>query len=1098
MKNYLLILLLLASINTIVSPIAVFSQNSDAIDPLKGNREIIDESKLALFWSDRHAENADLHFSLFDFISFGNPAIGDSLTEMSRSSIGGSFQSSGDHAKDIVAGNFTGGDIDDVVMIWEGANRSMMMAVPGIDAGSMSWTSENAFQLKPEGTLADDVHSRRQMRIVSGQFTEDEREELLLTWWDADGTVKMEIFNLDAGGNPEAPIAQHTSIPLPVADVNRLMVPRSAYYDVATGSFDGGGTDMIVLASVDEVACDFSTGCWDVMARVYRLDGNSLQLVDQASFFSKFDNTNRWLDNIAVTAGDFTGTGTDQIFVGYHIPREGSTNRWYLQGMWLENNTLQVNSADGGQVHQTTGSRGFPLTLLSADLNLDGVDELIYAGRTLNIYSADSLMRFRNIGGTSLSTQPGNHSRHTLIVADLDGGSAMWRQNPDQRPEIAYIRNLTVSDDGGISNDGVFELHVLRFTTGQFNLQEVAVKRYDRVNNSSPRVPLLVAGNFGDRGVRVGKPSYHRRTDIVQPLVIINAPPIHFDVFGDTVFDVSGCFSANCGFSATYFKEVQKTFEMSAEIRGDWQIGADIEGGLNTILENIPVAGELVADLLGALGLGIDFSLEKSYGEGFSDLTGSSRIVRVEQEIETLKDDVVYATIMDYDVWEYPLWVRNQFAGNMIIVLPTLKQNAWFPAKSPEGLAHRPYHELGNILSYPRITGPDDNRRLVESLRWNTGDRVTLGSQTSRWSISRQTNTFNESTSFTQTSMAGNLDIDLPIPTVSVNLNGDYSNETINTHRTEISDLEGLVVRFGAINTSMEGSESYYSVTPYVYWDHSGALVLDYAVQPSVSDIGGVSTWWEERYGKLPDLAFNLPWRNEAAKTGTAVSELKRTESRNIVVNPRNANPGDEVWISALVQNYSLLPSSDHVPIRFYAGDPENGGVPITGTELNPDPMVGPIASRGSAKVSAPWTVPDTETGSFIRVYAVIDPDNTIEEIHKDNNMGWGLLLTGTATQIDDVDIYAGQIPEAITLHQNYPNPFNPETTVRFELPAHGQVRLEVFDILGRRVAVLVDSELSPGNHQIRFDASGLSSGIYLYRLNAGGSILTRKMTLIK
>jgi len=307
-----------------------------------------------------------------------------------------------------------------------------------------------------------------------------------------------------------------------------------------------------------------------------------------------------------------------------------------------------------------------------------------------------------------------------------------------------------------------------------------------------------------------------------------------------------------------------------------------------------------------------------------------------------------------------------------------------------------------------------------------------------------------------------------------------------------------LIVRFGGINTSLEGSDTFYSVTPYVYWDRSGALVLDYAVQPSVAEVGGVPTWWEERYGQLPDLAFNLPWRNEAAKTGTTVSELKRTESKNIVVNPRNANPGDEVWITALVQNYSLLPSSDPVPVRFYAGDPANGGVPITGTELNPDPMIEPLAARGSGTVRAPWTVPDTDGGSFIRVYAVIDPDNTIQEIHKDNNKGWGLLLTGTATSIEDEDLNESQLPASVSLHQNYPNPFNPATTIRFELPDREQVRLEVFDILGRRVALLVDEEMTAGSHQVRFDASRLSSGVYLYRLHTGSAMLTRKMTLIK
>jgi hypothetical protein len=1073
----------------------VLAQNENSNDPLKGGRDLIDESKLVLFWSDRHGTNSDIHHSIFDFISYGNPAIEDSLAETGRTGIGGQYQTAGDKAKDIVAGRFTGGDIDDVVMIWEGPNRSIIMAVPGIDAETMAWSAENVFVLKPEGTLVDDVYTRRQMRIVKGQFTEDEREELLLTWWDADGTVKMEIFNLGANGNPEAPIVQHSSISLPLSDFNTLT--RSAYYDVATGNFDGGDTDMIVLATIEEFDCEFSFGCWDVIARVYRVAGGGLQLVDTAAFFRKMDNSNRWVGNIAVAAGDYAGSGSDQIYVGYHIPHEGSTHRWYLQGMWLENNALQYDTQDGGQVHQTIGSRGFPLTLIAADIDLDGKDELVYAGRTLQIFRADSLMRFNQISGGSLGTEPGNHSRHTLIVADLDGGSAMWRENPNQVPEIAYIRNLTVSDDNFISTDGMFELNVLRFTAGQFNLQNVATIRYDRIDNSSTRYPLLVAGNFGDRGIRVGTPSFYRRTNIVQPLVIINAPPTHFDVFGETVFDVTGCYTGDCGFGATYFKEVQKTFEMSTEIMGDWQVGAGIDVGISNILGDVPVAGDVVDDVAGALGFGLDFSFEASYGEGFSELTGGSQILRVEQEIETLQDDVVYATVVDYDIWEYPLYVRGRFAGNMIIVLPGLKQNAWFPAKSPEGLAHRPYHEVGNILSYPRITGPGDNNRIAESLRWDTGDRTTLGTQTSSWSISRQSDTFSETSSSTHTSIGGDLDISLPIPTVSINLNGDYSKETVNTHRTAVSDLEGLIVRFGGINTSMEGSESFYSITPYVYWDRSGALVLDYAVQPSISDIGGVPTWWQERYGQHPDLAFNLPWRNDAEKTGTPVTVEKRTETKNIVINPQNAKPGDEVSITALVQNYSLLPFSDQAPVRFYAGDPDNGGIPITGTGANPDPVIGALAARGSGTVGTTWTVEGGGNGSFIRIYAVIDPDNTVTEIHKNNNKGWAVLRMDSATGVDD-DHEGPELPAVFSLEQNYPNPFNPSTTIRFSIHETSNVTLIVYDILGRRARTLIDDRLQPGEYSQVFNAGGLASGVYLYQLRAGNRVETKRFMLIK
>jgi len=92
----------------------------------------------------------------------------------------------------------------------------------------------------------------------------------------------------------------------------------------------------------------------------------------------------------------------------------------------------------------------------------------------------------------------------------------------------------------------------------------------------------------------------------------------------------------------------------------------------------------------------------------------------------------------------------------------------------------------------------------------------------------------------------------------------------------------------------------------------------------------------------------------------------------------------------------------------------------------------------------------------------------------------------------------ASGLPESIQLKQNYPNPFNPTTAIAFGVPRAGLVRLEIFDLLGRKVSTLVDSNQPAGEYTITFDASSLSSGVYIYRLQTGGSILTKKMTLIK
>ncbi|MFT5144390.1 MAG: hypothetical protein ACI84D_003024, partial [Thalassolituus oleivorans] len=89
-------------------------------------------------------------------------------------------------------------------------------------------------------------------------------------------------------------------------------------------------------------------------------------------------------------------------------------------------------------------------------------------------------------------------------------------------------------------------------------------------------------------------------------------------------------------------------------------------------------------------------------------------------------------------------------------------------------------------------------------------------------------------------------------------------------------------------------------------------------------------------------------------------------------------------------------------------------------------------------------------------------------------------------------------VPEGYALSQNYPNPFNPVTTIGFELPATGHVRLAVYDVLGREMEVLASGTLEAGSHQVRFDAQALPSGTYIYRLYTDKGSFTRQLVLMK
>lgn len=96
-----------------------------------------------------------------------------------------------------------------------------------------------------------------------------------------------------------------------------------------------------------------------------------------------------------------------------------------------------------------------------------------------------------------------------------------------------------------------------------------------------------------------------------------------------------------------------------------------------------------------------------------------------------------------------------------------------------------------------------------------------------------------------------------------------------------------------------------------------------------------------------------------------------------------------------------------------------------------------------------------------------------------------------------------GTLPVEYSLSQNYPNPFNPQTKIKFDIPANvkGQttnVKLVIYDLLGREVTTLVNEELKPGTYEADWDGSNFSSGVYFYKIITEGFVETKKMILMK
>ena len=139
------------------------------------------------------------------------------------------------------------------------------------------------------------------------------------------------------------------------------------------------------------------------------------------------------------------------------------------------------------------------------------------------------------------------------------------------------------------------------------------------------------------------------------------------------------------------------------------------------------------------------------------------------------------------------------------------------------------------------------------------------------------------------------------------------------------------------------------------------------------------------------------------------------------------------------------------------------------------------VQGKGTTTQSNGYTYSDVvnQTGSYIYRLKQVDLDGTFE-------------------YSNEIMVNVIALPGQYALAQNYPNPFNPTTSIEYVIPQAGFVNLSVFNLLGERVAELVNEIMESGNHTIVFDASKFSSGTYIYTLSVNGNVVTKKMTLIK
>ncbi len=322
------------------------------------------------------------------------------------------------------------------------------------------------------------------------------------------------------------------------------------------------------------------------------------------------------------------------------------------------------------------------------------------------------------------------------------------------------------------------------------------------------------------------------------------------------------------------------------------------------------------------------------------------------------------------------------------------------------------------------------------------------------------------------------------------------TNERMETFRNVskyVSDLNFAHTPFSPSEISSESTKAFGMTADTVgigwMWTHGDHLSGRKARQSGLEDGSFATKWYNTWTGNV--IRVDTSASVDAAHA-LITPELEGPRRRDIAFKTRRIDDGlDATRLNLFFRIAELAEADGPVDLLCYIGDPEGRLVP--GGENGYE-----VTFHLSGPGSLSTTQATTENGYAVITYQP-DPDDDSEVVitAEADGLEPAELSWKIPTSVEPEDD-GDQRPQQVTLLGNYPNPFNPSTVIRYAIPDDAHVSLVVYDALGRIVQTLVDTRQPAGAHAAQFDASALSSGIYLYRLQVGNEQKTGRMTLVK
>jgi len=563
--------------------------------------------------------------------------------------------------------------------------------------------------------------------------------------------------------------------------------------------------------------------------------------------------------------------------------------------------------------------------------------------------------------------------------------------------------------------------------------------------NPDDNVFVLATGDFSGESLRVGPPSYRVQERVDSYLARLNMPPKHWDMIkqADGSYRTIQILTEECWTSPkdpkcthTLHGTVEgESSSTSIETKADWATATGSEWKFsNTFL--------------------IEGSMEKTYGKNFSNFDLTSATTTFSEDTTAGYDDALIFYKNSYHIWEYPIYIDNTLepARYITVMFPEFSQvnksDTGAGAICEEGW-YNPGHQPYNIWSYDPIGSIyfpdyDPDNKIVETTI--TGAESEFKVDYSEFEVNKtESSQWHEINSDHGVGfeVSGSVGINLEIFSAQRNFENrfkaytksDYKWEEHITEETQTSNETFFSAYFASVQ-----SPDIFTTRAVAYWSTVGPLVIDFQTNPGPA--GSEATW--QLYNK-PDPAFILPWYGYPDPDNLPYPDVnnqgappcgvdKQYFSRDILIDPPLTSVGETVVISATVRNFSNVNIPKPVTVRFYQG------LPGSNNDLGECTIPAFNRDAGPQTCAISWNV--IGEGEQ-KIYAVIDPDHQIDEMHDqdhiiNNNMGYGLLQVGAASY---VDMGAGEPYELIRYNQSdtlsvalYVPSANLNATTRFDI----------------------------------------------------------------